>query len=99
MPTHSVRFATEQNKPQEKSESERDSAVLVEKLDLAAGDKIDSISKVFWSRKRDEIFARLSIRRSKPAGQARNLALSSGLRSGRTTANENITIPLKQLKK
>ena len=69
MPYQSVRFLG-QNKTQEKSESERDSqsAQYVEGLDLATGDKVASICKVYWSRKKDRIYARLSIRRKAATG-------------------------------
>ena len=67
-------------------------------LKLKAGEKVDKLIKVYWSRKYDKILARISIVNTdvKPS---RNIGSRSGGGVCRFFPNSQRTIPLKKLKR
>ena len=67
-------------------------------LELKAGEKVDKLIKVYWSRKYDKILARISIVNTdvKPS---RNIGSRSGGGICRFFPNSQRTIPLKKLKR
>lgn len=73
------------------TDTETVKGVKCDSLVLGQGETIDKLNKVYWSRKRDQLLAQLSIRKvhfSRDVG-----------RQKRTTANELRIVPLLGLRK
>ena len=74
------------------TDTETVKGIKCDSLVLGQGESIDKLNKVYWSRKRDQLLAQLSIRK---VHFSRNL----GQRQKRATANELRIVPLLGLRK